>query len=128
MTASRHWATTAASALLLLLGLARGAGGVILALRGPSVVGSTRIPPFIAGVLGLDLVFIAALAIVAAFRLFSRRPQALTFVLIVLLAFLAGGALNGYLLFGRPADGGTMVNLAAAAAIGTLAWIGERGR
>jgi hypothetical protein len=44
----------------------------------------------------------------------------------VLLLFLLDGALNGWLLFGRPNDAGSLVNLGAAAIIGALAVSGRR--
>jgi hypothetical protein len=110
----------------VLLGLARGAGGVVLGLQGSGVVDSSRVALPSARLLGAGLVAVAVLAIVAAVRLFRGRPGALPFVLGVLLLFVLDGALNGYLLFGQPGDSGSIVNIAAALIIGGLAWLGDR--
>jgi hypothetical protein len=126
MAGQRHWTTTVASLLLLLLGLARGAGGLVLGVQGPAVVDSSRVALSSARLLGAGLAVIAVLAVVAAIRLYRGRPQALRFTLVVLLLFVVDGALNGYLLFGRPDDGGSLVNVGAAVIIGTLAWVGGR--
>ncbi len=126
MTTRRHWATTAAAILLILLGLARGAGGAVLALRGPEAVDSLRVTLPTARLLGAGLIAVAALALVAAVALLRQKPGALRFTLGVLLLFLLDGALNGWLLFGRPDDAGSLVNLGAAAIIGALAVAGRR--
>lgn len=126
MTTGRHWATTTAAILLLLLGLARGAGGVVLAVQGPATVDSLRVTLPTARLLGAGLIAVAALAIVAAASLLRQKPGALRLTLGVLLLFLLDGALNGSLLFGRPDDAGSLVNLAAAAIIGALAVAGRR--
>lgn len=68
--------------LLLVLGLARGAGGLVLLLRGRDAVDSTRV---------------------------SEDTSA-----------------DGYLLFGRPGDRGTIVNIVFAGAILGCLWRGRR--
>ncbi len=103
--------------LLSLLGIARGAGGLVLAMRGPQSVESTLVDPPIARVLGIGLLVVALLAIVAAIGLLKRRPWATNIAFAAPVVFVLDGALNGYLLFGKPGAGGTIVNVVAAVTI-----------
>lgn len=122
----RHPATTTGAILLALLGLARGAGGVALMLRGPAVVESGRVTAQAARGLGAGLVVVALLGLGTAVALLRRHPKAARWAGVVLALFLADGAVNGALLFGRPTDVGTLVNLGAAAVIAALLWTGTR--
>lgn len=126
MPTQRHLTTTLGGILLILLGLARGAGGLVLGIQGPGVVDSSRSGTGTAQALGLGLLAIGLLAIFAAARVLRDRPNALTFALAILLIFVLDGALNGYLLFGHPGNRGTIVNVLAALTIGVLLWTGER--
>lgn len=67
-TAARRFLTLGA-VLLLLLGIARGSGGIALVLRGPSVVDSSRASPQVASLLGIALLLVAAGAIIAGLAL-----------------------------------------------------------
>lgn len=122
----RPLGSTLGSVLLIILGLARGAGGLVLTVQGPAAVDSSRVSMATAKLLGLGLLVIGVLAVVAAVGVIRRRPHALGFAITVLFLFLLDGALNGYLLFGHPGDRGTAVNLVAAVTIGGLLWAGNR--
>lgn len=103
--------------LLCLLGLARGAGGIHLALRGPDTVESAVAGIATARALGIGLIFVGVLALIAAVGLQGRRTWAPWLSIMVPLLFVLDGVMNGLLLFGGPGMGGTVVNVVVAAAI-----------
>lgn len=100
--------------LLLLLGVIRAAGGVMLAATGPDLVESTRIDETTGRLLGGGLVVVGLVAALASIGCMRRRAWGWGLGLVAIALFVADGLLNGTLLFGRPGDGGTMVNAAAA--------------
>ncbi len=106
-----------AALLLLVLGIARGTGGVVLALWGSSPGDTLRIGPDAMLALGAGLTAVGVISVVASIGLMRRRAWGWVLGILALVLFVADGLVNGYLLFGRPGDRGTMVNLAAAALI-----------
>jgi hypothetical protein len=114
---------TLASILLLLLGLARGYGGLALVQHGASAVGSDRISDRAATLLGMGLLVLAFGALVASVGIMRRRVWGWRLGMIVPVAFVLAGALNGYLLFGQPGGRGTLINAAAAALIIYCLWV-----
>ena len=118
---------TLASLLLLFLGLARGAGGLMLLLEGSPAVDSNRVSHQTATLLGIGLIAIAVGALLASAGIFQRRVWGWRLGMIVPVLFVLDGALNGYLLFGKPGDRGTIVNVVAALLIISCLWT-VRGR
>lgn len=112
-----------AAVLLALLAGARGVGGGLLMLRGPKTVDSTLIGFDAARWLGLGLLIIAFAALAASYGLVRRTRWGGMLAMVVPVLFVFDGALNGYMLFGRPGDGGTIVNLIAAVIILTAVLI-----
>jgi len=106
-----------AVALLVIVAVARGIGSVVLAVRGPTAADSDLIGQGTALILSLGLLVVSVLALVAAIGLIRKQKWAAPFALVAPLAFVVDGALNGYLLFGKPGAGGTAVNVVAAGAI-----------
>ena len=115
-----------AAVLLLLLAVVRAAGGVVLILRGPAAVDSDLVGPGIGRVLGLGLLAVGVLAIAAAVGLLRRRRWGGAVAIATTLLFVIDGAINGYLLLGRPGAGGTVANLIAAVGIVVLVWLARR--
>lgn len=111
---------TISAVLLILLGVARGIGGVLLAVNGPRTVESMLVSDTTAQFLGLGLVVVCVLTFVAAYGLMKTRSWAFNFSIVTLVLFVLDGALNGYLLFGRPGAGGTFVNIIVAVVIVSL--------
>jgi hypothetical protein len=103
--------------LMILLGLARGAGGVTLLAKGQSTLPDIQAAPGTTKVLALVLLLIGAAEIVAGIGVIARKRRFWTFGIIATVAFVLDGAINGWLLFGRPGDRGTIMNVAAAALI-----------
>lgn len=106
-----------AALLLLVLGIARALGGVVLATAGPAAVDTTRVTPETARLLGAGLIFVGILSGVASIGCMQRRAWGWSLAFVAIALFVADGLLNGAMLFGQPGDRGTMVNVAAAALI-----------
>jgi hypothetical protein len=112
-----------ASVLLLLLGLARGYGGLALVRHGASAVGSDRISDRVATLLGMGLIAVSFAALMASVGIMRRRVWGWRLGMIVPVVFVLDGVLNGFLLFGRPGGRGTLINVAAAALIIYCLWV-----
>ena len=76
--------------------------------------------------IGAGLLAIAAGALTAGAGILRGRRWAWTLGLAIPVLFVLDGALNGYLLFGRPGDRGTIVNIVFAGAILGCLWRGQR--
>jgi hypothetical protein len=110
-----------AAALMLLLGAVRGFGGILLLFRGPDLDPDILAGPIAARVIGVGLIVVAALEIVASIGAFRRRRAAWRLGIAATLLFVVDGLVNGAVLYGRPGDAGTTVNVVAAVLIlGTL--------
>ena len=97
-----------------MLGIARAAGGVVLAISGADAVASTRVDAGTARLLGAGLVGVGLLAATAGVGVMRCRSWGWWLGLFSMVLLVADGLLNGYLLFGRPGKMGTAVNVAAA--------------
>lgn len=106
-----------AGLLLLVLGLARAAGGLVLATSGGEAVDSTRVSDETARLLGAGLIFVGLLSAAASVGCMLRRTWGWSLGFVAIVLFVADGLLNGTLLLGRPGDTGTIVNVIAAALI-----------
>jgi hypothetical protein len=115
-----------AAVLMALLGVARGGGGVLLLLQ----AGATM-PEIVAGdgtvrVLGALLVAIGLLEVVSAIGVWRLDRRFWLLGIAVTVAFVVDGAVNGWLLFGRPGEAGTLVNVVVASVIIGCLWATRR--
>lgn len=123
----KYWLVIA-SIIMILIGILRGIGGISLFRKGNQLI--TDIP-IIATNLQIDLIAFGLLLICVLFiyvsinliRKNSRRSW--NFCWLVLLLFLLGGLLNGYLLFGQPIDQGQKINFIAAFIVSVFLFIGK---
>ncbi len=113
--------------LMIVLALARGAGGVVLVVSGDTTFPEAGLEPSTMVLLGALLILIALLVLVAGIGVAAGKGWAWTLGIGAAIAFVIDGALNGYLLFGKPGDGGTVVNLLVASAIITCLVLSRRG-
>ncbi len=121
------------SILMVLLGLARSMGGAIILMQGqralpPELLLSRPAPPSpqTIMILGLILTLIGLLEVVAGVGVFQLRRRFWTLGIVTTIAFVIDGAINGWLLFGKPGDQGTMVNLLVAGVIISCLIIGRQ--
>jgi hypothetical protein len=106
-----------AALLLLVLGVARGAGGLLLAIWGTNPADAFRVGRDVMLAIGAGLLGVAVIAVIASIGLMRCRVWGWILGVFAIVLFVADGLVNGYLLFGRPGDRGTMVNAAAAVLI-----------
>lgn len=113
--------------LLLLLSLARGAGGIVLILQGQDAVPDAKATDAALIAIGAGLLAVAVLGIFAALQIFRRNEGFFRIGVIALAAFVVDGLVNGMLLFGQPTDSGTLANVVAAALILGCLLLGRAG-
>jgi hypothetical protein len=111
--------------LAILLGLVRAAGGVALLATGPGLDPAIRAAPSATAIVGSVLLLLGAALVVAGIGLLGRRPSAWPWTIAGLVAFVIDGAVNGWVLYGRPGDGGTLANAVAATLIATILFAGR---
>ena len=105
------------AALMMFLGFVRALGGVMLLTSGASIdsriqANATTVTMVGAGLLALGLILVlSAIGVLRRSRFFWTVGIACT------VAFVIDGAINGALLYGRPGDQGTIVNVIMAAVI-----------
>jgi hypothetical protein len=123
MTSQRPKLVVVAAILLALLGLARAVGGGVLLLVGrqaaPEIIASDRAVTLVA----VGLVTIGVLAMVSAVGIWRLQRRYLILGVIVTIAFVINGAVNGLVLFGWPGEAGTLVNAVVAALILRCLWV-----
>ena len=112
--------------LMILLGLARGAGGVILLLHGGETLENIIASPEAVRMVAVGLITIGALEVISAIGVFLRKRRMWILGFVVTVAFVIDGAINGYILFGRPGDQGTLVNSIIALLIIVCLMMGRR--
>ncbi len=116
----------AGAVLMILLGLARGAGGILLLLQGGAVDPQIVAEPSVLSMLAIVLVLIGIVEVVAGFGTWrSRRPYWVLGIVATVL-FVMDGAVNGYIIYGRPGDRGTLVNAIVAILIISMLLFGRK--
>lgn len=112
--------------LMILLGIARGAGGIVLLVQGPSTDPRIRATEATVAVLGVVLVLLGAAIVATGLGVLRRNRRAWAWGIWLVIAFVIDGAINGYVFFGRPGEQGTVGNLVAAALIVSSLLLGRR--
>lgn len=97
----------------------------MLASLGPAIVDSTRVGPDTARLLGAGLVLVGLVAAAASIGCMQRQRWGWNLGFVAIVLFVADGLWNGALLFGRPGEGGTIVNIVAAGLILTCLLMGR---
>jgi hypothetical protein len=109
-----RFALMVGSVLLLLLGLARGSGGVILLLHGHAADARILASEPVVSRLAVGLVVIGLLVIVSAIGIMRGKAGFWFLGVIGTILFVIDGAINGYFLYGSPGEAGTAVNVVAS--------------
>lgn len=112
--------------LMILLGLARSAGGLVLLSQGAGTDPDIRASDATCTAAGGFLLALGAGLIVSAVGVLRRHRRSWLLGIVLTVAFVVDGAVNGYFLYGRPGDQGTVVNVFAAALILTCLFAGAR--
>jgi hypothetical protein len=103
--------------LMILLGAARGIGGVAGLLRGADMLPQTVASEGTFRILFIGLILIGLLEIISAIGIMRLKRGFWILGIVVTAAFVVDGAINGYVLFGSPGGLGTIVNVVVAALI-----------
>jgi hypothetical protein len=121
-----HKWTLAGAVLMILLGIARGFGGISLLVQGdrtaPGIIADMRT----ARILASGLILVSMFLIVSAVGIIRRKRSFFHLGIAAALAFLIDGAVNGFFLYGGPRTEGMVMNTLTAAVIVTCLRIGRR--
>jgi hypothetical protein len=113
---ARGWLGTG-GILMVLLGLARGAGGLALLVRGPAADPRIRAGSLAVLVAGVLLVLLGVSLVVAGVGTVRRRRAFRAAGIVLTVLFVVDGLVNGVMLYGRPGIGGTLANVVVALVI-----------
>lgn len=122
----KYWLSIA-SFLMIITGLLRGIGGI--SLLGENVP-ETDIPimasPGEIAIAAYTLLIVCVLFIASGLSLTVRRRR-INWILgwVSIVVFLAGGIINGFLLFGHPLSSGQLINFGISALIGACLFMGK---
>lgn len=122
-----RYALIVAGILMLLLGIARGAGGVVLLVKGAAADPRIHAGGPIVAVVGLILTLLGAGLVAAAIGVLRSGSRSWRWGGWLVVAFVLDGVLNGAVLYGQPGEEGTGVNVLAALLILMFLYLG-RGR
>ena len=112
-------------ALMVLLGLARGAGGAALLVRGGAADPNIHAGRAAVASVGVSLALLGMLLVVSGIGVMRRRRLYWLVGAVATIAFVLGGLMNGAVLYGRPGGAGTALNVVAAGAIVACLWLGR---
>jgi len=112
--------------LMILLGLARAAGVIILLVQIEDTLPNIIASENTIRVLSLGLILIGLLEIVSAIGVLRLKRIFWILGIIITVAFVIDGAINGYFLFGKPGDQGTIVNSIVAILIISCLLVGRK--
>jgi hypothetical protein len=121
-----RYALIVGGVLMFLLGLARGAGGVILLIKGPAADPGIHAGGPAVAVVALILTVLGAGLVAAAVGVLRAASRAWRWGIGLVVAFVLDGAVNGAVLYGRPGDAGTAVNVLAALLILLFLFLGRK--
>lgn len=122
---NRSRSLVAGGILTVLLGLARGGGGLVLLLRGGAADARIQADGRVVAAVGAILLALGLGLIAAGLGTLRRRRRFWLWGMILTVLFLIDGAVNGWLLYGAPGAGGTVANIIAAAFILVLLVVGR---
>lgn len=112
--------------LMILLGLARGIGGLIILIQGKAALSNIKTDETVLIFLSIGLIVIGVFEIISAVGVYYLKRKYWFLGIVVTLLFVIDGAINGYFLFGKPGDQGTVVNLIVAIIIITFLLLGKK--
>lgn len=123
----KYWLIIAA-VIMTLVGILRAIGGIALLTKGnqldagiPIIASENQIYIVATGLLIIGILFV--IASINLIRNYSKMSWNTCWI--VLLLFILGGLLNGFLLFGQPLDQGQKINLIAVILIGLFLVLGK---
>ncbi len=124
----RRYLLIVSAILLILIGVLRASGAVILLIKGKQL--DTQVPIVASDqqitIVAIGLSIIGILFVLAAINLIRKYSYSSWLLCwIVLFLFLLSGLINGYFLFGQPLDQGQRINIIAVVIVGILLLLGK---
>lgn len=123
----KNWLIISA-VIMIIVGVLRAVGGIALLTKGNHL--DTEVPIIASDmqiyIAAIGLLIIGILLVYASINLvrkYSKKSWNLCWIVLIL--FILGGLLNGYLLFGQPLDQGQKINLTAAILVGLFLFLGK---
>ena len=115
-----------AAILMIFLGSARLLGGITLLLQGKTTLPDIKTNETVLIFLAIGLILIGLIEIISAVGIYFLKRKYWLLGIFVTVLFVIDGAINGYFLFGKPGDQGTVINLIAALIIITFLLLGKK--
>lgn len=112
--------------LMIILGAARGLGGIFLLIQGKTTFPNIQSSETVLVFLAIGLILIGIFEIISAIGILQLKRKYWLIGIIVTILFVIDGGINGYFLFGKPGEQGTLVNVIAAVIIITLLLMGKK--
>jgi hypothetical protein len=117
---SQRVAAILGSALIILVGLGRGFGGVVLLATAQAPVGDLAVATGHLALMGGALLLVAVLCVWSGVAVLLGKPGGVRVGLVAMALFVIDGAVNGFVLYGAPRPIGLIGNLLVAAIIAAL--------
>jgi hypothetical protein len=115
-----------AAALMFLLGLARGIGGLVTIINDEKSLVTLNSTVILTAVMIVGFILLSAATFITAIAIFEHNKKYLLSGVLLTIIFVAIGALNRNLLFDKTSSMGTFINISAAVIIIALLVIGKR--
>ncbi|MDP2365800.1 MAG: hypothetical protein Q8M94_18775 [Ignavibacteria bacterium] len=115
-----------AAALIFLLGVTRGIGGIINLLSDDKTLEALNYSTMLLALLVIGFIILSAAAIITAIAIFEHNKKYILAGAFLTLIFVVSGAVNKNLVFYKTTDYGTIINIIAAVIIISLLVLGKR--
>lgn len=115
-----------ASALIFLLGVIRGIGGVIDLINNTDTLVGINISSIVLVLLTILLIFLSAATIITAIGVYEQNEKFILIGMALSTVFIFYSILKGYLLFGNTLSDAAVINIIAGGIIISLLTIGKK--
>lgn len=115
-----------ASALIFLLGVIRGIGGVIDLINDTDILVGINISTIVLALLTIILIFLSAATIITAIGVYEQNEKFIFIGMALSAVFIFYSILKGYILFGNTISDAAIINIIAGGIIIFLLTIGKR--
>lgn len=115
-----------ASALIFLLGVVRGIGGVIDIINNTDILIGINISSIVLVMLTIILIFLSASTIITAFGVYEQNEKFILIGMVLSSLFIVFSIIKGYLLYGKTISGPAIINIIAGGIIISLLMLGKR--
>jgi hypothetical protein len=115
-----------ASAMIFLLGVVRGIGGVIDLIDNTDILVGINFSSITLVLLTIVLIFLSAATIITAIGVYEQNEKFIAMGMAIAALFIIYSILKGYLLFGNTISSAAVINIIAGGIIISLLTLGKR--